>query len=204
MCQSFFPPTTCLPRPGSWLTPNYLSPPPSIPGLLPTRNHWSVLHLLPSPVPYELGQWEHEKGRSLVWLPHSQLGPGTWIPRLTWEGTFSQRAAHTKATELDPWMPTSICTHGFSMPDLILNSKLKTAWQMHKEIAVERNKLYILAALTAPFAAFWTLSFCNGLHKLSSRSWPSLFWCSVALFTVGSFSPANLPHRVSLILLKVP
>lgn len=75
---------------------------------------------------------------------------------------------------------------------------------MHKEIAVERKELYMLVALTAPFAAFWTLSFCNGLHKLSSQSWPSLFWCSVALSTAGSFSLANLPHQVSLILLKVP
>lgn len=80
-----------------------------------------------------------------------------------------------------PLLPTNICTRGFLMPDLALNSKLKTAWQMKKEIVIERKKLCILVPLTATFTAFWRFSSCNGLHELSSQFQPSLFWCSIAL-----------------------
>lgn len=60
-----------------------------------------------------------------------------------------------------------------------------------------KGKLHISVPLIGLFAAFWTLScsFCYGLHKLSSRSWPLFFRCSVTLSAVGSFSPANLTHQ---------
>lgn len=136
------------------------------------------------------------KERCLVRLPHSCLGRdacGSWgWCRGNLQSVDFAHMHHSPRS--GPLLPASICVRGFPMPDLTLHSKLKTAWQIKKEIVVERKQLCTLVPLTATFAAFWTFSSCSGLHQLSSQSPPSSFWCSVALFVpAGSFWSTSLP-----------
>lgn len=73
-------------------------------------------------------------------------------------------------------VPGRICAPGFHAPrgSMTLNSKLKTSRQIERKRLQLKGKASYLSTSTAPFAAFRTFSFCNGLHKLSSQCWPSL------------------------------